>query len=183
MPSVYAPPVWTEVQRLKLSSILASQRMTRYGEAPASDAPSLLLALVHNATNKGFYYANPIFVRYLYDDWDMELDTVRSHIDDLVSTGDVAVHRDLGLNCYGGTHSVIEIMDRRRFQRFSNRETIPKAVRAVVYERDGHRCARCGSPEQLSVDHIVPWSKGGAHDLSNFQTLCRPCNSSKGARA
>ena len=32
----------------------------------------------------------------------------------------------------------------------------------------------------LTVDHIVPLSKGGKWELSNLVTCCEPCNSSKG---
>lgn len=63
-----------------------------------------------------------------------------------------------------------------------SRAHIPDHVRALVYARDGHACASCGSTENLSLDHIKPWSKGGSDDESNLQTLCTPCNSSKGAR-
>lgn len=60
---------------------------------------------------------------------------------------------------------------------------ISASLRKAVYERDLYRCKHCGTHLDLSVDHIVPESKGGATDLSNLQTLCRPCNSRKGARA
>lgn len=63
-----------------------------------------------------------------------------------------------------------------------SRPAIPAIVREMVYARDGHACRHCGSTERLSIDHVIPWSKGGAHDESNFQTLCRSCNSAKGAR-
>lgn len=46
-----------------------------------------------------------------------------------------------------------------------------------------YRCAHCPNlfyPEELTVDHITPWSKGGRTELSNAQLLCRACNSSKG---
>lgn len=46
-------------------------------------------------------------------------------------------------------------------------------------------CAGCGFefyPEELTVDHIVPWSKGGRTVLSNAQLYCRVCNSKKGNR-
>lgn len=52
--------------------------------------------------------------------------------------------------------------------------------------RDGrYPCARCGRlflPEELTVDHVEPWSKGGRTELSNAQLLCRACNSRKGNR-
>lgn len=59
---------------------------------------------------------------------------------------------------------------------------IPQAMRDSVFERDGGRCVECGSNKRLCADHIVPESKGGATALENLQTMCRPCNSSKGSR-
>lgn len=51
-----------------------------------------------------------------------------------------------------------------------------------IFERDGHRCQECGATEEITVDHIVPISAGGTDDDGNLQTLCRSCNSRKGAR-
>lgn len=59
---------------------------------------------------------------------------------------------------------------------------IPPDIRWVVWERDNFTCKRCGIRKHLSVDHIIPESKGGTLDMGNLQTLCRGCNSSKGAR-
>lgn len=62
------------------------------------------------------------------------------------------------------------------------RHPIDPGVRAAIYERDGHRCRACGAPEPLQIDHIFPWSRGGTDEPSNLQTLCAPCNQSKGAK-
>lgn len=62
------------------------------------------------------------------------------------------------------------------------RRPIPSALRARVYERDGHACLHCGVTEDLSLDHIYPFSLGGRETFENLQTLCRSCNSRKGAR-
>lgn len=43
-------------------------------------------------------------------------------------------------------------------------------------------CLACGTKEDLSLDHVVPIVKGGAHDVSNAQILCLSCNSSKGRK-
>jgi hypothetical protein len=63
-----------------------------------------------------------------------------------------------------------------------NRPKIPHALRADVYERDGYRCLHCGTPDALTLDHIHPFSLGGPDTFENLQTLCRRCNSKKGAR-
>lgn len=41
-------------------------------------------------------------------------------------------------------------------------------------------CWICLSTENLSVDHIIPVTRGGTNDISNLTTLCKSCNSSKG---
>ncbi len=59
---------------------------------------------------------------------------------------------------------------------------ISMSIRKQVFERDAYRCKHCGTWKDLTVDHIIPESKGGALDLDNLQTLCRSCNSKKGTR-
>lgn len=46
----------------------------------------------------------------------------------------------------------------------------------------GNRCVKCGSTEELTIDHIIPLSKGGGDEPQNWQTLCKPCNVRKGNR-
>ena len=43
-----------------------------------------------------------------------------------------------------------------------------------------YRCQRCGSKENLTVDHIMPLSLGGTNTIDNCQILCLTCNASKG---
>lgn len=62
------------------------------------------------------------------------------------------------------------------------RRWIRPSLRQAVYERDGHRCLDCGTDQNLSLDHIHPYSLGGEDTLENLQTLCRSCNSRKGVR-
>lgn len=59
---------------------------------------------------------------------------------------------------------------------------VPKSTREGVFERDDSTCQHCGTTEELSIDHIVPRSRGGSNERGNLQVLCRRCNTSKGAR-
>jgi len=43
-------------------------------------------------------------------------------------------------------------------------------------------CAYCGTTENLTLDHVLPLSRGGAHRIENLVAACKPCNSRKGAR-
>jgi 5-methylcytosine-specific restriction endonuclease McrA len=64
----------------------------------------------------------------------------------------------------------------------SQKKKISGALSKAVFERDAYRCVRCTSHIDLTCDHIKPESKGGETTLENLQTMCRPCNSSKGTK-
>lgn len=49
----------------------------------------------------------------------------------------------------------------------------------AILSRYGNRCAYCGAEGKLAQDHVVPVSRGGAHEPSNIVPACKPCNSSK----
>lgn len=66
----------------------------------------------------------------------------------------------------------------------------PLSMRVRVHMRDGWRCCACaratrqsgGPPEQVAtLDHRIPISRGGRSSPDNLQTMCRACNSAKGA--
>ena len=57
-------------------------------------------------------------------------------------------------------------------------------IRYIVYLRDELRCVYCkddysGRSQNLSLDHIIPQSKGGGFYLDNLMTSCRRCNEKK----
>ncbi|GAH84752.1 unnamed protein product, partial [marine sediment metagenome] len=43
-------------------------------------------------------------------------------------------------------------------------------------------CLYCKNTDNLTIDHIKPYSKGGTDDEDNLQCLCRSCNSKKSAK-
>ena len=58
-----------------------------------------------------------------------------------------------------------------------------KISRRALFARDGWRCAYCGTTNgRLTLDHIVPRSKGGESIWENVVTACAPCNLRKGDR-
>ena len=62
----------------------------------------------------------------------------------------------------------------------ANRRIIPTKVKLEVWKRDGGKCVKCGSKENLHFDHIIPWSKGGSSNTAkNIQLLCGKHNLQK----
>ncbi len=55
-----------------------------------------------------------------------------------------------------------------------------KITRRAVFARDDWTCQYCGSRAQLTVDHVVPRSKGGDSSWNNIVAACAPCNRRKG---
>ncbi len=61
----------------------------------------------------------------------------------------------------------------------------PEQRRIIWNLSKDHRCVRCRrelSWGNFTVDHVRPHSKGGKTSTLNAALMCRPCNSSKGAR-
>jgi 5-methylcytosine-specific restriction endonuclease McrA len=65
---------------------------------------------------------------------------------------------------------------------------VPRGVtrrisRRVLFARDGWECMYCGSGgNRLTLDHVVPRSRGGTSVWENVVTSCAPCNHRKGDR-
>jgi 5-methylcytosine-specific restriction endonuclease McrA len=58
-----------------------------------------------------------------------------------------------------------------------------KITRRAVFARDHWSCQYCGAERHsLTVDHVIPRSKGGTSTWENIVTCCAPCNRRKGDR-
>jgi 5-methylcytosine-specific restriction endonuclease McrA len=53
---------------------------------------------------------------------------------------------------------------------------IPVATRRLVMDRDGNKCVRCGTMDDLIIHHKLPFGEGGTHDHDNLQVLCMACH-------
>lgn len=54
--------------------------------------------------------------------------------------------------------------------------------RQNVFRRDRFTCQYCGQGSDLTLDHVVPKSRGGGDTWKNLVTACNPCNNRKGDR-
>lgn len=64
---------------------------------------------------------------------------------------------------------------------------ITRKLREQVYLLDGYECVYCGrrmrhGDDALTLDHVIPVSKGGTESIDNLVTCCENCNPSKGNR-
>lgn len=54
-----------------------------------------------------------------------------------------------------------------------------KSKEQLIIEHLGCKCDKCGSTDDLELDHIVPLSQGGDDTIENLQVLCSACHAMK----
>lgn len=60
-----------------------------------------------------------------------------------------------------------------------------KLTRKNIFLRDQYTCQYCGRrfpPSELTIDHVIPISRGGTNSWRNVVTACKECNNRKGNR-
>lgn len=55
-------------------------------------------------------------------------------------------------------------------------------TRKNIMKRDQFTCQYCGNKSRLTIDHILPKSRGGKDSWENLSTACESCNVRKGNR-
>ena len=76
--------------------------------------------------------------------------------------------------------------------KFYRRPTIIRLIRYIylpykkvplsrynIFRRDGYRCVYCNTKEDLTLDHVLPKSRGGGNTWKNLVTCCKICNLKK----
>ncbi len=81
----------------------------------------------------------------------------------------------------GGVLLVVAGRRRPRHRRVRRRRVWSDEERRFILDRDGWACVNCGAQDQLEIDHVIPFSRGGACSVENAAVLCRSCNARKGA--
>lgn len=99
-----------------------------------------------------------------------------------------------GWNCWNGFESdsieetarkIASATDGRVEKIGRSRPKISARLRYGFLKAANFCCQNCGASESeqpLEIDHVIPFSKGGANHRSNYQVLCKPCNLSKGSK-
>jgi 5-methylcytosine-specific restriction endonuclease McrA len=106
----------------------------------------------------------------------------RAHV--LVFKGKAEVIEELGVPLHSASSTfpwphVIRLVTYVRVPRAVQR----KISRRALFARDGWRCVYCGTGGgRLTLDHVVPRSRGGKSVWENVVTACAPCNHRKGNR-
>lgn len=60
------------------------------------------------------------------------------------------------------------------------RHGLSKPSRSMIYKRDDHTCQYCGATKRLTIDHVIPKSRGGQDTWENMVVACSSCNAKKG---
>jgi len=86
------------------------------------------------------------------------------------------------IHCANGSELKVPLVLRLiKVIRMIYKNKVPYTKRNVMI-RDDFECAYCGSERDLTIDHIMPSSRGGKTTFENCITSCRSCNNTKGNR-
>lgn len=105
-----------------------------------------------------------------------------------LSLGQTAFTLRGGINAKTGRQSLLEvgsILVLNTRGRLTAYDRVPAFSRELLFHRDRHTCAYCAGRfrnRELSVEHIVPASRGGSSRWTNVVAACLSCNARKNAR-
>ena len=87
--------------------------------------------------------------------------------------------RDRKLRSTSQTYSFPSVIKINRYINIPYKGVI--LTRHNLFKRDGHKCQYCGASRDLTLDHLIPKSKGGKSSWTNLVTACKNCNTKKGS--
>lgn len=118
--------------------------------------------------------------------WRQHKDEINKRLADYLQSDDPKLHPELKAQhfeeiCLSAVNG-ITVDKRRCFTKEQKQQLLEMQPQDSI--KDGkYMCAKCKQhyfADELQVDHIKPWSKGGPTELSNAALLCNRCNPIKG---
>jgi 5-methylcytosine-specific restriction endonuclease McrA len=112
----------------------------------------------------------------------LEITPARNALKKIVKKKAVIELREGDQDVYPGIPlpSVIRLVEYRRVP-----EHMTKLSKKNFYLRDHYHCQYCGErfePRDLTLDHVIPKSRGGPSSWENMVTCCKGCNRRKGSK-
>lgn len=100
----------------------------------------------------------------------------------LSGKSEVLKYTDKIITCSDGSCFSIPLVIRLiKVIRTIYRNRVPYSKRNI-FVRDNFKCMYCGKTKELTIDHIIPSSRGGKTTFENCVAACRPCNNKKNNR-
>jgi len=91
-------------------------------------------------------------------------------------------YSDRVIHTYNGDEIKIPLVMRLiKVIRMIYKNRVPYTKKNVVV-RDSYSCMYCGSHDDLTIDHVIPESRGGKTNFENCVTACFACNNKKNNR-
>lgn len=92
----------------------------------------------------------------------------------------VSKHEKLQLRTVSTTYPLPSVIKLNRYIHIPFRSVVMS--RQNIFKRDGNACVYCESTKELTLDHVVPKSRGGKTNWTNLVAACKRCNAAKGNR-
>jgi 5-methylcytosine-specific restriction endonuclease McrA len=100
----------------------------------------------------------------------------------LVISGKAEILKSSDKPIFAGEKTYIKPLIIRLFYYIKYRSKSLKINRQRILKRDNYECVYCGKNKDLTIDHIIPKSRGGENTWLNLVTCCSKCNAFKNDR-
>jgi 5-methylcytosine-specific restriction endonuclease McrA len=107
----------------------------------------------------------------------------RAMVLDLLDRAEVLEYFDVFVRSASSEHALPAVL--RLYRYVPVRQRVPALTRELLLVRDRFACQYCGAEpgaSKLTLDHVVPRSRGGVRSWQNIVAACAKCNRSKGSR-
>ena len=90
----------------------------------------------------------------------------------------VSKHEKLQLRTVSTNYPLPSVIKLNRYINIPFRSVVMS--RQNIFKRDGNACVYCNSSKDLTLDHVIPKSRGGKTNWTNLVAACKRCNAQKG---